>query len=186
MGKNEFYQWFVEQVKERWPRWAVGPHELDDWYSVFGRYEAAILSEAVRRHRVFDDPSRPSTKRLLAIVRELLPRTAVPKAKPEPADMKFHVAWIRQNMAKLYAWEKRLKLMKIAVKIRASDPRRHDPQAYDWLLEKGLIPKPDESEQQPAAAGADPKAVYQHVKNIIGNKTNAAKQRRDDTDHSGA
>jgi hypothetical protein len=170
MSKNEFYRWFVEQVKERWPRWAVGSHELEDWYSAFGRYEAAMLSEAVRRHRINDDPSRPSTKRLLAIVRELLPRTVKPSAKPQPEVQTFHVAWIRENMANLYSWDKRLKLMKIAAKVSARDPRWQDPKAYDWLDDRGLLPKPDESQDVPPA-GTRANSMYQFAKNVVGDTT---------------
>jgi len=35
MDKNEFKEWFDEQVRSRWPEWPVNDITLADWFAAF-------------------------------------------------------------------------------------------------------------------------------------------------------
>lgn len=143
MNKREFANWFNEQVKSRWPRWKVTPVLLSDFYEVFGGYDEKVLTGALRRHRIHDDPSRPSSKRLLEIVRSL----NRPKPKPEPLpDNLMPVDEIEKNIPKLYSKEERIKLMATFSGFRP-DARELDPQAWDWAVRRGLIKQPKRAEE---------------------------------------
>ncbi len=57
MELNEFNQWFIEQVAARWPEWDIESFVLNDWFSALGSYDEAMLTKAVRDHKVLDDPA---------------------------------------------------------------------------------------------------------------------------------
>ena len=64
MDKKEFAEWFDGTVRSRWPKSSFSAVDIWDWYYRFGSYGADVLTEAVRKHRVEDEPSRPSMRRM--------------------------------------------------------------------------------------------------------------------------
>jgi hypothetical protein len=139
MSKAEFLKWFNENVKGRWPKWEVNDCILADWFSVFAGYDAAVLTEAVRRHCVYDDPAAPSTKRLLEIVRRLQPPEPVRPTTEIPKEPLTEPQYW-QKVRTTYSKEARIN----AIRRMWWHPRARDkdPQAYDWAVEQGLIQHP--------------------------------------------
>ena len=132
MNKTDFLEWFRTQVQPRWPAWQVNPCLLSDWYAAFGRYDVATLTEAVRQHKIRDDPSRPRISKVLRLVREQR-RTALEQAPKEGVCRHFVTArqfW--QQVRTTLPRRKRIALMRHLMKF---DPRARakDPEAYDWV-----------------------------------------------------
>ncbi len=82
MSKEAFREWFQIEVGQRWPKCWFSWTEMGDWHWRLGDFDAARLTEAVRRHKVQDEPSRPSLK---AVYRCVCQQTAgqTPNAKKE-------------------------------------------------------------------------------------------------------
>jgi len=151
MSKTDFLKWFNESVKGRWPKWEVSECVLGDWFSVFGGYDVAVLTEAVRRHRIYDDPAIPSTKRLLEIVRRLQPPKPVQPTTEKPKEL-LTVAKYWEKVRTTYSKEERIDAI---LRIAKWHPhaRDKDPQAYDWAVEQGLIQRAAYSVQRTACSG---------------------------------
>lgn len=153
MTKDEFGDWFTEQVQPRWPSWLVNGVLLADWYAALGRCEVATLTEAVRRHKIDDDRAAPSIRLVRAQVRRIadarMSRSAATDRTEPPEDMvTAREFW--QQVRTTFDWERRIALMTQQIKF---DPhaRDKDPQAYDWLMEQRAATAVDE----PAPAMAE-------------------------------
>lgn len=152
MNKREFMTWFAEQVQTRWPTWQINGCILGDWFTAFGRYDAAVLTEAVRRHKIYDDPARPRTNRLLSLIREI---TTASVRKPSPTGCSANVVtWAQfwQIVRTSFSKSQRIRLMMSLAKFHPY-ARDKDPEAYDWAMAKGLLPTVEEP------APADEEAV---------------------------
>ena len=144
MNRDEFTRWFDEQVGKRWPKWQVNGIVLGDWFSTFGGCEAELLTEAVRRHRVYDDPSSPSSSRLLELAAKMrAERNRQNKPKPEPVGEFVTGAQFWQMVPTIYSKQGRIELMKSMVKFHKT-PWEKDPEAYQWAMEQGLVGKKDD------------------------------------------
>ena len=148
MSKTDFLKWFNESVKGRWPKWEVSECVLGDWFSVFGGHDVAVLTEAVRRHRIYDDPAIPSTKRLLEIAKRLQPPKAVRPSAETPTEV-LTVAQYWEKVRTTFSKDERIRRM---VSLARFHPRARekDPQAYDWAVEQGLI-RPGQGKKGPMA-----------------------------------
>jgi hypothetical protein len=135
MTRREFVTWFNEQVQPRWPRWEVNRCLLSDWYDALGRYDAATLTKAVRRHRIRDDLARPKISRILSIAGELSRAAAPPSPPCEPPPDVVTAEQFWEIVRTTFPRHKRLHLMRALVKFHR-DPRSKDPQAYDWLMQE--------------------------------------------------
>lgn len=62
--KNDFIQWFENEVKVRWPKHNFSLTELGDWHWRLRDFEVDTLTEAVRRHKAVDDWRVPSLKKV--------------------------------------------------------------------------------------------------------------------------
>ena len=147
MKKDEFYEWFVEQVKGRWPTWQVGSCDLEDWYFAFGGVDKGLLNKALRRHSIYDDPSRPSTKRLLELIRPLQPK---PRPKKEPPPGKYITFRQFQENIPNMPKEKRIRIMASYARFKP-DAKRFDPEAWQWAVERGLIDENAKPKKGPLA-----------------------------------
>ncbi|NLT75394.1 MAG: hypothetical protein GXX98_02635 [Planctomycetes bacterium] len=135
MTKHEFADWFAAQVQPRWPSWQVNAIVLNDWYVALGRYDAGTLTQAVRQHKIDDDPIRPSIRLVRAQVRRIAAdaMTRPPKTEP-PADMVTGTEFWRQART-TFAWQRRITLMENLAKL-GPQFRDRDPEAYDWIREQ--------------------------------------------------
>jgi hypothetical protein len=142
MTRHEFADWFAGQVQPRWPSWQVNGVVLNDWYVALGRYDAATLTQAVRRHKIDDDPVRPSIRLVRAQVRRIAAdaMTRPPKTEP-PADMVTADEFWRQART-TFAWEQRIDLMENLAKL-GPQFRDRDPQADDWLMQQNATQAAD-------------------------------------------
>ena len=138
MTKHEFAIWFGEQVQPRWPSWQVNACLLGDWYAALGCYDGATLVEAVRRHKIRDDPSRPSISTVRSLAREIVGSSMrrAPRTEPPPEIVTSGQFW--QRVRTSFPRERRIALMVQQTKF---DPRARDkdPQAYDWLMQESAI-----------------------------------------------
>jgi hypothetical protein len=135
MKKAEFMQWFDAQVHPRWPGWQANACLLDDWYAALGGHDAATLQEAIRRHKIRDDPSRPKISRVVALAREITVASMRRAPRPErPRDV-VTGAQFWQRARTTFPREERIALMAQQIKF---DPhaRDKDPEAYDWLMQQ--------------------------------------------------
>ncbi|UCD52234.1 MAG: hypothetical protein JSW27_06260 [Phycisphaerales bacterium] len=135
MNKREFLQWFREQVQTRWPTWEVNRCILGDWFEALKRYDVTILTEAVRRHHIRDDPARPRIGKVRALAREL--RVASVQKAPR-AERVINVVTSRQFwqiVRATFPRRRRMALMKEQIKF---DPRARDrdPEAYAWVIQE--------------------------------------------------
>jgi len=135
MTRHEFANWFAGQVQPRWPSWQVNGVLLNDWYAALGCYDAATLTQAVRQHKIDDDPIRPSIRLVRAQVRRIAAdaMTRPPKTEP-PADMVTAAEFWRQVRTS-FPWEQRIDLMTQQIKFDPRAPDK-DPQAYDWVMQQ--------------------------------------------------
>jgi hypothetical protein len=135
MKKRDFGIWFNEQVKPRWPNWEVNRCLLDDWYTALGGHNAATLLEAVRRHKIRDDPSRPRISRVLALAREITASSMRRAPRAEPARDVVTAEQFWRQVRTTFSRKQRIELMAQQSKF---DPhaRDKDPQAYDWLMQQ--------------------------------------------------
>ena len=136
MTKHEFADWFAAQVQPRWPSWQVNAVLLNDWYTALGRCDVATLTEAVRRHKIDDDPPvRPSIRLVRAQVRRIAAdaMTRPPKTEP-PADAVTAPQFWEHARTRL-PWERRIALMENLAKL-GPQFRDRDPEVYDWLMEQ--------------------------------------------------
>jgi hypothetical protein len=135
MNKREFLDWFRAQVQTRWPTWEVNRYILGDWFEALKRYDVTILSEAIRRHHIRDDPARPKIGKVQAIAREL--RRAAAQKAPRPERF-INVVTSQQFWAIVrtsFPRRRRIALMAQQIKF---DPhaRDRDPEAYAWLMQE--------------------------------------------------
>lgn len=135
MTKHEFAIWFGEQVQPRWPSWQVNAVVLNDWYAALGRCDGATLTQAVRQHKIDDDPSRPSIRLVRAQVRRIAADAMTRPPKTEPPAGAVTAAEFWQRVRTTFPWEQRIALMASQCKF---DPhaRAKDPQAYDRLMQQ--------------------------------------------------
>lgn len=133
MMKRDFASWFAEQVQPRWPTWQVNRCLLGDWYAALGGYDVATLVEAVRRHKIRDDPSRPRISRVASLAREITAASMrrAPRSEAPPDVVTADQFWERVRTT--FGRKQRIALMAQQCKF---DPhaREKDPQAYDWLM----------------------------------------------------
>jgi len=135
MNKREFLQWFREQVQTRWPTWEVNRCLLGDWFAALHRYDVTILTEAVRRHHIRDDPARPRIGKVRALARELhlADLQKAPKAERLIDVVTSSQFWdiVRTTYPRL----KRIALMREQMKY---DPhaRDKDAEAYAWVMQE--------------------------------------------------
>jgi hypothetical protein len=132
MNRTEFYNWFNEQVSTRWPKWETNGCILADWFSAFGGYPQDILTKSIQKHKIYDDPPAPSTKRLLDIVKKMQPRSpAAPYEFDKPADA-ITFSRFREKVLTSYTKEQRIRLMRSLIKFypKAKD---FDSEAYEWV-----------------------------------------------------
>ena len=134
MNKKQFVEWFDDEVQQRWPRAHFTRKTLGDWFSAFGHIKAARLTEAVRRHKVFDDPSMPSTKRIIEILKAY--NAPQPAGHEEPEQevgepVTYEEFW--RIVRTEYTKAERIHLMKQLVKFDPCAAER-DPQAYRWVM----------------------------------------------------
>jgi hypothetical protein len=138
MDKNEFFIWFGQQVQSRWPDWQVNDITLNDWFFAFGRFDKALLTRAIQRHKINDDTSRPRIRKIFAIIKKLLPAPQEPPPDDQcSGDNKkrytfnqywqmIRSTWSKQkrieNMLGWYKWYPKAKKM--------------DPEAYDWVVKE--------------------------------------------------
>jgi len=135
MKKSNFMAWFREQVEPRWPRWRVNSPILSDWFVALGRYDGALLTEAIRRHKIRDDPAHPKISKVVALARELH-STALERApKDEPRRAFVTVAQFWETVRTTFPRHQRMALMRQQMKF---DPRarQRDPEAYDWVQQE--------------------------------------------------
>lgn len=71
MTKEVFWEWFKGEVCGRWPRCVFTAAQLRDWYRQLAAFEPAVLTEAICRHAVGDEPRRPSLKAVTGHARRL-------------------------------------------------------------------------------------------------------------------
>ena len=81
MMKVEFLAWFEGAVESRWPRCSFTSAQIADWYWRLRSFEAAVLTESVRRHAVCDEPRRPSLKTVHRLAHQLADGPS-PQSKP--------------------------------------------------------------------------------------------------------
>jgi hypothetical protein len=129
MNRNEFYNWFSEHVTSRWPKWETNRYILEDWFIAFGRFDRQLLTTAVRQHRLYDDPPAPSTRRLLVIVKSLLPRSPVVESDQSVAAITF--SQFREKVLATYSKQERIKLMRSLMKFYPR-AKEFDSEAYEW------------------------------------------------------
>jgi len=138
MDRTEFYNWFVENVRPRWPRWQVSRVMLEDWYSAFAGFEPGELTAAAARHKIYDDPYRPSTKRLLEIIKSRRPVSPPPRPEQSCENL-MPIAEIEANLPGLYSKDERIELITNMAKFRPAKAKHLDSRAYQWALEAGAI-----------------------------------------------
>lgn len=150
MTKHEFADWFAAQVQPRWPSWQVNAIVLNDWYVALGRYDVATLTQAVRQHKIDDDPSRPSIRLVRAQVRRIAAdaMTRPPKTEPPPGMVTAAEFWRQARTS--FPWERRIDLMKNLAKL-GPQFRSRDPEAYDWVRQQHAT----QATGEPAPAIAD-------------------------------
>jgi hypothetical protein len=136
MEKTQFTKWFDEQVGGRWPKWQTSTLVISDWFSAFGGFDGTILNEAVRRHRVYDDPSSPSTRRLLEIIAQIRPRKRPVEKEPLGEVLTAEQFW--QKVRTTFSKEQRIELMVSLAKFHPK-PWEKDEQAYRWAVDEGLV-----------------------------------------------
>ncbi len=135
MNKREFLEWFRQQVQARWPMWEVSRCVLGDWFEALNRYDVTTLTEAVRRHHIRDDPTRPRIGKVRAIARELR-RAAVQKAPK--SERLLNVVTSRQFwkiVRATFPRRRRMSLMRQQIKFDRN-ARDRDPEAYDWVMQE--------------------------------------------------
>ncbi|MHC4881366.1 MAG: hypothetical protein ACYTEN_06710 [Planctomycetota bacterium] len=64
MNSKEFMQWFEQHVKTRWQGLDLTWIEIGDWHWRLEKFDADILTRAVRRHKVCEDWRVPSLKKV--------------------------------------------------------------------------------------------------------------------------
>lgn len=135
MNKREFLQWFRAQVQTRWPTWEINRCILGDWFEALYRYDVTILTEAISRHHIRDDPARPRIGKVRALAREL--RIAelqkAPRSERLPNAVTSAQFW--QIVRTSFPRRKRMALMIQQIKF---DPRarERDPEAYAWVMQE--------------------------------------------------
>jgi hypothetical protein len=145
MNKNEFFIWFGQQVKTRWPTWQVSDLTLADWFTAFGRFDQGLLTQAVQHHKIYDDSLCPKTKKLFEIIRKLRPPAAKRSAERQkvPPDKNeklytFNEYW--QMIRTTWSKEKRIENMLGWLKVYPK-AKEKDPEAYDWIVKDKLHEK---------------------------------------------
>jgi hypothetical protein len=135
MTKREFARWFAEQVQPRWPSWQVNRCLLGDWHVALGGYDKSTLTEAVRRHKIRDDPFRPSISKVRSLAREIMDASMRRAPRAEPAHDVVTAGQFWQRVRTTFSRSQRIALMAQQSKF---DPhaREKDPQAYDWLMQQ--------------------------------------------------
>jgi hypothetical protein len=142
MSKAEFIEWFDSQVRPRWPKWHVDKITLEDWFAGFARFDAKLLTAAIRRHKINDDPPTPGTARLLEIIRAITPLLPRPKPAEQTDGMTFTQFWHKTRTE----GTKEQRMAEIRRHWRLIPPSRLaelDGEAYQWVLEenKACLPK---------------------------------------------
>ena len=64
MQRNDFIRWFEKEVKARWGKCHFEWTEIGDWHWRLEKFDIDTLTEAVRRHKVEDDPRNPRLKKV--------------------------------------------------------------------------------------------------------------------------
>ena len=145
MTKREFATWFDEHVQPRWPTWQVNRCLLGDWYAALGGYDATTLNDAVRRHKIRDDPSRPRISQVVSLAREITAASMrrAPKTEAPRDVVTADEFWKRVRTT--FARKQRITLIAQQNKF---DPhaRDKDPQAYDWLMQQQASGYPGDSD----------------------------------------
>ncbi len=141
MNKKEFSDWFTRQVLPRWPTWQVNDITLADWFAAFSRFDKALLTRAIKHHKIYDDTSSPRTKKLLETIKKLRPPRPERPPAPQDGDRKgytFEQHWemIRTTQSK----EKRIENMLGWYKCYPK-AKEKDPEAYDWVIKDKLHEK---------------------------------------------
>ncbi len=134
MELNEFNQWFIEQVAARWPEWDIESFVLNDWFYSLGSYDEAMLTKAVRDHKVLDDPACRSSKRILERLKAMkMPGKKQYELQIPEKTITADEFW--KNVRTNYSWEKRIEIMEHVIKFHKC-PKDKDPEAYEWLMKE--------------------------------------------------
>ncbi len=135
MKKSSFMAWFREQVEPRWPGWQVNGAILSDWCVALGRYDEATLTEAIRRHKIRDDPAHPKISKVVSLARELHSAAIERAPRDESRRECVTVAQFWETVRTTFPRRQRMALMRQQIKF---DPRarQRDPEAYDWVQQE--------------------------------------------------
>ena len=71
LSRATFLKWFQDHVQSRWTKCEFTSVQLDDWYWRLKQLDETVLTKAVRRHFVCDEPRRPSLKKICEYVRQM-------------------------------------------------------------------------------------------------------------------
>jgi len=146
MDRIEFYGWLEKQVLQRWPKWQVNKVILWDWFYALGRYDERLLNAAVHKHKIADDTNEPKIRRIIELVKGLLPARMreSPAVPPEQRCSSFKQ--FLQKTRTQYTKEKRIKNVAIIARYNRQEAAAGDPEAYKWAVDEGLTG--DRSQQE--------------------------------------
>jgi len=58
MTKLEFEEFFLNDLKGRWPKWDPTPAMLEDWFSILRYHTPDVAKQAIQEHRLGDKSTR--------------------------------------------------------------------------------------------------------------------------------
>jgi hypothetical protein len=138
MDKNEFSEWYNQQVQPRWPTWQVNKITLADWFAAFGRFDKNLLTRAVQHHKIHDDPSSPRMKKLFEIIKKLCPPK--PQALQNTSEKLYSPTQWWEMVRTTWSKEKRIENMLGFIKWYPK-AKEKDPEAYEWIVKDRLNEK---------------------------------------------
>jgi hypothetical protein len=135
MNKREFSDWFREQVQTRWPTWEINRCIPSDWFEALHGYDVTILTEAISRNHIRDDPARPRISNVRALASELRRADLQKAPKPERLINVVTSGQFWHIVRTSFSRRRRIALMRQQINF---DPRacERDPEAYAWIMQE--------------------------------------------------
>ena len=133
-----FVEWFEQQVRSRWPKCEFNEIDLHDWFEVLKHFPDRCTTRAVFLHRIQDDPTRPSIKKVRQIAAQLAPARPYPAPRDdeEAKGVTFDQFW--ENVRNNYSFEDRIKTICQFVRWHPSAAAR-DIEAYKEAVRRGFL-----------------------------------------------
>jgi hypothetical protein len=99
---TKFNEWYQSNIMERWPKHELGRNAMLDWYRQLNSFDELVLTDAVRKHYLDDEPRTPSLKKIYSYAKAVMrPTGQSPNSTGHVIEMRCTKAgWVSEGVVR--------------------------------------------------------------------------------------